>query len=178
MKTIAKLVSTVLFAVLSILSVNGEPLEVGAKAPDAKGTDQDGNAVDLGELCNSGFTLVFFYPKANTGGCRKQVCSLRDAYEELQEKGVTIVGVSVDSQSDQKRFHEDNQLPYPLIADEKGEIVAAFGVPRRGSVAARQAFLFKDGTLVWRDLTASTSEQAQDVLKALEELSKEEEEKK
>lgn len=167
MNTLFKCLTTAVFLVLSVISVNGKPLEVGAKAPDLKGLDQDGKPVDLGELYKKGIALVFFYPKANTGGCRNQVCSLRDAYETLQEKGLNVVGVSMDEQADQKRFHADNKLPYPLIADPEGKIVAAFGVPRRGKVSARQAFLVKDGKVIWRDLRASTAKQAEDVLKAL-----------
>ncbi len=167
MNTLVKYITALLFVALSIVSANGKTLEVGAKAPQLKGTNQDGETVDLGDLYKKGITLVFFYPKANTGGCRNQVCSLRDAYEQLQEQGVNVVGVSIDSIADQKRFHETNKLPYPLIADQEGKIVAAFGVPRRGPVSARQAFLVKDGEIIWRDLKASTSKQAEDVLKAL-----------
>lgn len=167
MNYLVKCITTLVFLVLSVISVNGKPLEIGAKAPELKGVDQDGKTVDLGELYKKGITLVFFYPKANTGGCRNQVCSVRDAFETLKEKGVNVVGVSMDEQADQKRFHSDNSLPYPLIADTDGKIVAAFGVPRRGKVSARQAFLVQDGKIIWRDLQASTAKQAEDVLQAI-----------
>jgi len=95
------------------------------------------------------------------------VCSLRDANEELQKKSVKIFGVSFDTVEAQKAFAEAQELPYDLIADPEGKVVKAFGVPARGRFAARQAYLFKDGKLVWRDLKASTAEQGADVLKAL-----------
>lgn len=95
---------------------------------------------------------------------------MRDANEELQKKGVKIYGVSFDTVKAQNAFAEKEKLPYDLIADTEGVVVKAFGVPARGKFASRQAYLFKDGKLVWRDLKASTSKQADDVLKALGEL--------
>lgn len=97
---------------------------------------------------------------------------MRDANEELQKKGVKIYGVSFDTVKAQNAFAEAQKLPYDLIADTEGAVVKAFGVPARGKFASRQAYLFKEGKLVWRDLRASTSKQADDVLKALEELKK------
>mgnify|MGYP000384945545 CR=1 FL=1 len=46
------------------------------------------------------YTLVYFYPKADTPGCTKQGCALRDAYADLTAKGVTIIGVSTDDVAD------------------------------------------------------------------------------
>lgn len=96
---------------------------------------------------------------------------MRDANEKLTEKGVKIFGVSRDTVADQKSFAEAQKLPFALIADVDGKVVEAFGVPTMGSkgFASRQAYLFRDGKLVWRDLKASTSEQGADVLKAIEE---------
>lgn len=151
---------------------SAEPLDIGADAPAIKALDQDGNTVDLGELYAKGTVLVFFYPKAHTGGCTDQVCSLRDGFEALVEKGVTVVGVSSDGQEAQKSFKEKFNLPYTLIADPELEVVKAFGVPLVGagligSMASRQAYLVKGGKIVWRDLKASTKKQADDVLAAL-----------
>ena len=95
------------------------------------------------------------------------MCSLRDANEELQKKGVKIYGVSFDAVATQKAFAEKQKLPYDLIADPEGKVVAAFGVPSRGKFASRTALLFKDGKLVWRDPKGSTTNQAEVVLKAM-----------
>lgn len=151
---------------------SAEPLEVGADAPTITATNQDGQEVDFGSLYKEGTVLVFFYPKAHTGGCTDQVCSLRDEFEDLTEKGVTVVGVSTDGLEAQKSFKEKFNLPYTLISDPELKVVKAFGVPLVGaglvgSMASRQAYLVKDGKIVWRDLKASTKKQAEDVLAAL-----------
>lgn len=144
-------------------------LEAGAKLPAVTVNDQDGNPVDLAAAGGKGWTLVYFYPKADTPGCTKQACSLRDAYATLTEKGVRIFGVSGDDEAGQKAFQQKFKLPFTLLADEDKKVMDAFGVPYMGGFAKRQAFLFKDGVLVWRDLTASTEQQAADVLAAIAE---------
>jgi len=141
-----------------------EPLAEGAALPVVSQKNHDGKAVNLAESGAKGYLLVFFYPKADTPGCTKQACSLRDAFAQLTEKGVRVFGVSMDSVAAQKAFREKYELPYDLLADEDGTVVKAFGVPTTLKMARRQAFLFKDGKLVWRDLSASTDKQAADVL--------------
>jgi thioredoxin-dependent peroxiredoxin len=169
-----KILCTVLLAVALTVAflltpTKADPVEIGQTAPKLKAKDQDGKEVDLAAIYAQGWTLVYFYPKADTPGCTKQGCSLRDAYAELTEKGVTVIGVSMDTPESQKAFKEKYKLPFTLLADKEGEIVKGFGVPMiRLGLASRQAFLVdKEGKVVWQDLKASTDEQAADVLKAL-----------
>ena len=95
---------------------------------------------------------------------------MRDANEKLQKQGVKIFGVSFDTVDAQNKFATNQKLQYDLLADVDGNVIKAFGVPSRGKYASRQAYLFKDGKLVWKDEKAATSEQAADLLKALAEL--------
>ena len=155
----------------SLFGARAEELALGAKLPAVTVNDQDARAVDLAAAGGSGWTLVYFYPKADTPGCTKQACSLRDAYARLTEKGVTVFGVSTDDEKAQKAFQEKFHLPFELLADKDKKVLAAFGVPSTMGYAKRQAFLFKDGVLVWRDLEASTEQQAADVLAAIAERS-------
>lgn len=144
-----------------------EPLAEGAALPTVSQKNQDDVSVKLSEVGAKGYLLVYFYPKADTPGCTKQACSLRDSYAALTEKGVKILGVSLDSVKAQKAFKEKYKLPFDLLADEDAAVVTAFGVPKTMGFAKRQAFLFKDGKLVWRDLSVSTEQQAADVLKVI-----------
>lgn len=153
------------------LGAQAAPLEIGASIPEVTGIDQDGKPVSLKAVAAKGDVLVYFYPKADTPGCTAQSCSLRDAYTELQQRGVRVLGVSADKPEAQRKFKDKYKLPFELIADDGGKVIEAFGVPRIPVLgyAARQAFLFRDGVLVWRDLKASTKQQAADVLKVLAE---------
>lgn len=156
---------TLMFSTMIFSTV--QALEIGSPLPEIRLPDQTGQMVELKGQGNARYVLVFFYPKADTPGCSKQACSLRDAYEKLTDHGVRVFGVSRDSVAAQKAFAEKFKLPYTLLADEAGEGVKAFGVPAMGKFAKRQAFLFQKGKLVWKDESASTDKQAEDVLKVL-----------
>jgi len=168
-------------AVLSLLVLGGimflsrsgkaDELELGAALPQVTSVDQNGKPVDLAAAGGEGWTLVYFYPKADTPGCTKQACSLRDAYSKLTREDLRVFGVSADSVKSQKAFEKKYKLPFTLLADSDKKVMDAFGVPHLLGVAKRQAFLFKDGKLVWRDLAASTSEQARDILEAMKDPS-------
>lgn len=147
-------------------------LKLGDRIPSLTLPDQDGKPLDLAAYGSEGYLLVFFYPKANTPGCTAQACSLRDAETQLKERGVKILGISADKPDSQKKFVTEQSLPYPLIADAESKAIQAFGVegPMFG-FARRSAFLFHNGKLVWRDAKASTKDQAEIVLKALDTLS-------
>ena len=93
---------------------------------------------------------------------------MRDAFEELAGKKVTVFGMSTDKPETQKKFKDKNKLPYDLISDPGGEIARKLGIAVRGGMfTARRAMLFKDGMLVWRDDKGATSTQGADVLKAI-----------
>ena len=143
-----------------------DELPLGARMPEVTVNDQDGQPVDLSKEIE-GHTLVFFYPKADTPGCTKQACSLRDAYADLAKIPVKIFGVSTDDEKAQKAFQQKHNLPYQLLADTEKKVCEAFGVPTTVGLAKREAFLFYKGKLIWRDTDASTEEQARDILKAL-----------
>lgn len=145
-----------------------DEIALGAALPSVTVNDQDGQPVDLAAAGAEGWTLVYFYPKADTPGCTKQACSLRDSFAVLTDKQVRVFGVSSDDESAQKTFQQKYRLPFQLLADTEKKVMDAFGVPHKLGFASRQAFLFRDGKLVWRDLSASTSEQAADVLAAIE----------
>ncbi len=166
------LLTTLLAAASFTLIAQAEPLAVGAAAPDISGVDQDGKTVNFKDVYAKGATLVYFYPKADTGGCTKQGCSIRDSWTDLKGKNIQVLGVSIDPVDAQKKFAEKNQFPFTLIADADGKVAAAFQVDMRGKVTSRQSFLIKDGKVVWNMLKATTETHAKDVLAAYEALGK------
>jgi len=158
-------------AFLSMFSfAKAEPLKVGDTAPDVSGITETGATINLGSVYKQQpYTLVYFYPKAATKGCTAQGCSLRDDYEALSKKGVVVIGVSHDSVEAQKAFKDENHFPFTLIADQDKTVSKAFGVPdiKLTGLATRQAYLIKDGKVVWADYKAATTQQATDVEKVL-----------
>ena len=91
-------------------------LKVGDKAPEILGVDQDGNELTL-EQFKGKKIILYFYPKDNTPGCTAEACSLRDGYQELQNAGYEVIGVSKDSQKSHKEFIEKKELPCKLISE-------------------------------------------------------------
>ena len=75
------------------------------------------------EDINGKWSVIFFYPKDESPGCTVQSCSFRDKYEEFNNLGVQIFGVSSDSVSSHKKFKEKHNLQYSLLSD-KGGILA------------------------------------------------------
>lgn len=116
---------------------SGRP-QSGRRRPAVTGTTDAGAKLNLADVYkNNAYTLVWFYPKALTGGCTKQGCSLRDANAELKKHGVAVVGVSNDTVEKQKEFKEKNNFPFPLLADTDKTVVKAFGQSGIAFPAAR-----------------------------------------
>jgi len=147
-------------------AASAAPLKVGDAAPVVTATTDAGTSLNLADVyAKNAYTLVWFYPKALTGGCTKQGCSLRDANAELTAKGVAIIGVSTDTVEKQKEFKDVNNFPFPLLADTDKKVLKAFGQSAM-MFASREAYLIKGGKIVYKD-TGVTSEQANNVLKYL-----------
>lgn len=112
-------------------------LNVGDKAPDLLGLNQNGTEIKLSDY--SGKKLVlYFYPKDSTPGCTAQACSLRDNYDALKAAGYIVLGVSADSEKSHQRFIEKQSLPFDLIADTETKLAAKFGTWGEKSMYGRQ----------------------------------------
>jgi peroxiredoxin Q/BCP len=154
-------------SLFSFLFASAEPLKVGDPAPSVTGVTDSGAKLALADVYKQqAYTLVYFYPKADTPGCTKQGCSLRDGYEALTKKGVAVIGVSHDGVAAQAAFKAKYKLPFTLIADTDSAVVTAFGVPNipTTSLAHRSAYLIKDGKIIYADYKGTTEKQADTIL--------------
>jgi len=114
------------------------PLKPGDKAPDFTLLDQNGEPFSLSKSLKAKKVrhLIYFYPKADTPGCTKQACGLRDAMPKV---GKTVVlGVSPDKPAKQKKFDEKYSLGFPLLADEDHAVAEAFDVWTEKSMYGRK----------------------------------------
>ena len=102
-------------------------LKKGDKAPDFSALDQNGTKHTLGDYEGKKL-VVFFYPKASTPGCTAEACDLRDNFERFTTNNFALLGVSADNAKAQQKFKENNDLPFPLLADEDKSVIQAFGV--------------------------------------------------
>ena len=102
-------------------------LEVGDKAPNFSGLDQNGIKVALKDYLGKKLVL-YFYPEDDTPTCTVQACNLRDNFSTLKANGYEIIGVSPDVVESHKKFKNKFQLPFTLVADPKHTIIDKYGV--------------------------------------------------
>ena len=99
---------------------------VGDTVQDFTLPNQNGEMITLSQYRGKK-VLVWFYPKASTPGCTAEGCSLRDNFDDLTDKDVVVLGISMDSVKRQANFVNKHSFPYDLLADTEGVVVKAFG---------------------------------------------------
>ncbi len=149
-------------------------LKAGDKAPDFSLTDQNGDTVKLSQFKGRKL-LVYFYPKADTSGCVKQACSVRDAAPDFSGLNVAAVGISPDKPDKQKKFDAKYTLGFPLLSDVDNAVAKAFGAWGEKKMYGktyegiiRSAFLIDENSVilnVWYKV--SPADTASNVMKAL-----------
>ncbi|CCY81412.1 redoxin [Prevotella sp. CAG:1185] len=102
-------------------------MNIGDKAPEILGHDENGNEIKLSDFKGRKLVL-YFYPKDMTSGCTTEACNLRDNYTKLKESGYEVIGASIDDEKRHLKFIEKNELPFHLIADTDKTLVEQFGV--------------------------------------------------
>jgi peroxiredoxin Q/BCP len=102
-------------------------LQPGDKAPPFSLRDQRGDVVDFSDYAGRKL-LVYFYPEADTPGCTKQSCAVRDAQTEFDSLGLDVVGISPDQPDKQGKFDQKYGLGFPLLADADHAVADAYGV--------------------------------------------------
>jgi len=120
----------------------GGKVRVGDVAPDWTLPDKDGRSVRLADLLGSQAVVLFFYPKANTGGCTAQACAFRDSYEVFKIAGAEVVGISGDDQATLTDFAARNKLPFPLLSDRDNAVRKRYGATAMlGLIAGRVTYI-------------------------------------
>jgi thioredoxin-dependent peroxiredoxin len=99
----------------------------GEPAPDFTLPDQDGNPVTLSGL-QGRRVVLYFYPKADTPGCTKQACGIRDHSADYDAAGAVVLGVSPDPVAAVKKFHDKQGLNFTLLADADHAVCQRYGV--------------------------------------------------
>jgi peroxiredoxin Q/BCP len=101
-------------------------LKVGELAPDFVLSDHTGRDVRLREL-EGKRTVLWFFPKVNTPGCRGAAEEFVASYPEFVSRDVALLGVSPDSVADSATFARECQVPFPLLCDLDLEVAVEYG---------------------------------------------------
>ncbi len=99
--------------------------------------------VDLAELARERLVL-YVYPRTGrpghasplgwdaipgARGCTPQSCGFRDHAAELRKLGARVAGLSAQPLDEQVEFAKRNEMPFPIVSDERLELASALGVP-------------------------------------------------
>jgi len=158
---------------LGMSATASEHFSVGEPAPEFELPDQTGQLHSL-EDYRDRWVVLYFYPKDGTPGCTTEACEFRDNIFAFKEINAQILGVSMDDVESHQEFAENHNLPFPLLADSRGQAADAYGVKTRMlgiRVAKRQTFLISpDGTLVKHYEKVDPDTHSEQVLADLKEL--------
>jgi len=104
----------------------GNSLAVNEAAPDF--TLRDGNGADWRLSDHRGRVVVLlFYPGDETPVCTRQMCSVRDRWQDYRATGAEVVGISSDSIESHKKFAEHHELPLRLLSDSDRSVAKLYG---------------------------------------------------
>lgn len=127
--------------------------QIGTPAPDFSLKDGNGNEWRLSEQGGK-VVVLLFYPGDETPICTRQMCSVRDRWEDYSATGAEVVGISTDSVESHKNFAEHHNLPLRLLSDAKGEVADLYGarslIP--GKVARSVFVIDGQGVIRYRDV--------------------------
>jgi peroxiredoxin Q/BCP len=104
-------------------------VEEGQEAPDFELTSDSGERMRLSALRGKPVVL-YFYPRDDTPGCTAQACGIRDNYDDFEQRGALVLGVSPDQETSHVKFKQKYGLPFTLLADPEHEVAEQYGVWR------------------------------------------------
>jgi peroxiredoxin len=127
-------------------------IEAGVPAPEFTLPDQDGNEVSLSDFRGKTVLLVF-YPLDFSPVCTDQLNVYQEVLGELEQRGATLLGISVDHAFAHKAFQDHLGVSIPLLADfhPKGQVASDYGVfiEERGHNQRALVMVGPDGTVTW-----------------------------
>jgi peroxiredoxin Q/BCP len=116
---------------------------------------KDGNGDDWRLTDQRGKVVVLlFYPGDETPVCTRQMCSVRNRWDDYQATGAEVVGISTDSIESHRNFAAHHDLPLRLLSDADGKVSVLYGarslIP--GKVARSVFVIDAEGMLRYRDV--------------------------
>jgi len=130
-----------------------ENVRIGTAAPEISLPDSDGKQWRLSDQRGK-VVVLLFYPGDETPICTRQMCSVRDRWEDYLATGAEVVGISTDSIESHKKFAEHHDLPLRLLSDTNGQASNLYGarslIP--GKVARSVFVIDAQGILRYSDV--------------------------
>ena len=118
-----------LLIVFNLAHKKMKKIEVGDQVPTFSLKNQNDEIFTVNQRIGKPM-VIYFYPKDDTPGCTKQACRFRDDFENFNDLGALVIGISADSVASHKKFEEKYNLPFILLADTENVVRNLFGVPK------------------------------------------------
>lgn len=103
-------------------------MKVGDKIPSFSLKNEQGETVNISDFIEKPM-VIYFYPKDDTPGCTKEACAFRDSFEDFTDAGITVFGISADSEASHLAFKEKYRLPFSLLSDTGNKVRKQWKVP-------------------------------------------------
>jgi len=145
------LFAVVLPVALLFSSAHAVDLRSGDPAPRFTARTHGGGEFRL-EDRKGHWTVLYFYPKAGTPGCTRQADAFRDGIAAIRAQGASVFGISTDTIESQAAFHEEEHLPFTLLADPEGAVTRAYGAKMPILTMSRRWTFIIDPTLTIRQV--------------------------
>ena len=146
----------------------------GQKAPQFSAVAHDGSLLNNETLLGSPF-IMFFYNHDGSETCTKEVCNMRDHFNELSQSGYKVIGVSQDKTNKHTKFAVKYGVPFPLIGDDQNELSKSFDIfgpklfmGRTSDTVHRTTFIIDENGLIKAVIhPVDSASHAQQILKAV-----------
>jgi peroxiredoxin Q/BCP len=165
----------VIFAVTSLTAFAASTPAAGSAAPEFTLPSQEGTPVSLKDYRGK-WVVLYFYPRDFTSGCTIEAHNFQRDQSQYQQKGVVVLGVSVDSADSHKQFCTKEGLNFKLLADTDRKVSSAYGsLTNLGLVkfASRHTFIINpEGKIAKVFTEVNPNQHSAEVLSALAELQK------
>ncbi|MGM0461070.1 MAG: peroxiredoxin [Fibrobacterota bacterium] len=145
-----------IFAVLCICTAysaeRGSLLPPGTQAPEFVLESDAGEAVSLQDFKGTQYVVLVFYPGNNTPVCTRQLCELRDSYDDLQSNDMAVLGINNDTRQAHRRFREEQNYQFPLLIDEENIVAKAYGAVGRLGGTERSVYVIDtEGEIIFSE---------------------------
>lgn len=82
--------------------------------------------MNLRETTNNGPVILAFYPADWSGGCTKEMCTMRDDFAYFTGLGVAVLGISGDYMYSHHEWAKHHNLPFALLSDHDHAVARAY----------------------------------------------------
>src|SRR5258707_6540926 len=130
-----------------------ENVRIGTTAPDISLPDSDGKQWRLSDQRGK-VVVLLFYPGDETTICTRQMCSVRDRWEDYQATGAEVAGISTNTVDSHRKFAEHHKLPLRLLADVDATVASLYNAKSLipGKVARSVFVIDPNGVVRHRDV--------------------------